>query len=46
MFEIEPQLSFPYPYLPWDTTLKKGSILYEIRSDFWCEKFESWGVKS
>ena len=46
MFEIEPKLPLLYPYLPWDATFKKGSVLYEKRSDFWNEKSQSWGMKS
>ena len=46
MFEIELKLPLLYPYLPWDTTLKKRLVLCEIRSDFWYEKLESWGMKS
>ena len=46
IFEFKPKLPLSYPYLHWDTNLKRGSVLYEIRSDFWHEKFESGDVKS
>ena len=46
MFEIESKLPLSYPYLPWDTTLKKESVLYKKKSDFWHEKSQSWGMKS
>ena len=41
IFEIEPKLSFSYPYLLWVAALKRRSVLCEIRSNFWCEKLES-----
>ena len=46
MFEFEPKLPFSYPYLPGDANLKRGSILCEIKSDFWNEKLESGEMKS
>ena len=44
--EFEPKLSYSYPYLLWDVNLKRELVLYEIRSDFWCEKLERGDVKS
>ena len=46
MFEFEPKLPLSYPYLLWDANLKRGSVLCEIKSDFWHEKSESGDVKS
>ena len=45
MFEFKLKLPFSYPYLSWDANLKSGSVLCEIRSDFWHEKLERGDVK-